>query len=85
MMGACGHFISYYPSMGEDYNLVWLILPALRMNFELGRLKNLKARSEARTKTNTRRTHFKETVPGLTEARIFLIHCRPHLITLVNG
>lgn len=65
--------------------MVWLILPALRVNFELGRFKNLKARSEARTKTNTRRTHFKKTAPGLTEARIFLIHCRLHLIVLVNG
>lgn len=71
--------------MGEDYNLVWLIPPALSVNFELGRLKYLKARSEARTKTNTRRTHFKKTVPGLTEARIFLIHCQLHLIMSVNG
>lgn len=71
--------------MGEDYNLVWLIPPTLSMNFELGRLKNLKARSEARTKTKTRTTHFKKTVPGLTEARIFLIHRGLHLIVLVNG
>lgn len=71
--------------MGEDYHLVWLIPPALSVNYELGRLEYLKAGREARRKTNTRRTHFKKTVPGLTEARIFLIHCRLHLIVSDNG
>lgn len=58
MMRACRHI--KLKKRGEDYNLVWLIAPALSVNFESGRLKNLKARSEAGTKTNTRRTHFQK-------------------------